>query len=156
MLKSPTTALGSGTTSGVGHGNKTAPEPSIDDTSDLRLDKHHHTAPYSNATEHGSGTTSGVGYGNKKAPDAGEVDTSGTRFGSHQHSKPYTGATQYGSGSTGGAGYGNKHTNAHSGGPPDSTTGKLMEKVGGMLHKEGMVEKGAVKREQAKESAAAN
>ncbi|KAK4575167.1 hypothetical protein LTR86_001019 [Recurvomyces mirabilis] len=156
MLKSHDTALGSGTTGGTGYGNKSNPEAEVD-SSDTRFDKHTNTDPYSGATEYGSGTTSGVGYGNKSAPDGSEVDTSDTRFGTN-HSEPYSGATKYGSGSTGGAGFGNKHTNANAGnsGPPDSTMGKLMEKAGGLLKNPGMAEKGAEKREQAKEAAVSN
>lgn len=35
----------------------------------------------------------------------------------------------------------------------DSTTGKLMEKAGNMLHEDGMAEKGRAKREEAREEA---
>ena len=41
------------------------------------------------------------------------------------------------------------HGGNHGGKPKDSTMGKLMEKAGGMLKNEKMVEKGEQKREQA-------
>ena len=58
---------GSGTAAGAGFGNKSNPDPNMDeyDNSDLRFDSHHDTAPYSGATKHGSGTTGGAGFGNK-------------------------------------------------------------------------------------------
>ena len=53
------------------------------------------------------------------------------------------GATKYGSGTTAGVGYGNKSIAASEGGKEDSLRGKMMEKVGGMLKNEKMVEKGS-------------
>ena len=83
-------------------------------------------------------------------------------------SDPYSGSTEYGSGTTGGAGYGDKSTSSSGGSgggqflmfhlinccllisfDEDSTSGKLMEKVGGMFHHKGLEEKGAEKRSQA-------
>jgi hypothetical protein len=61
---SDATEHGSGTTGGVGFGNKTAPSGDID-SSDTKFGSHLDTAPYSGATEHGSGSTGGAGFGNK-------------------------------------------------------------------------------------------
>jgi hypothetical protein len=52
-----------------------------------------------------------------------------------------------GSGSTGGAGFGNK-TGEMQGPSKDSTLGKVVEKVGGMLKNEKVVEKGRGMREE--------
>lgn len=68
------------------------------------------------------------------------------RFGSHSDTAPYSHATPLGSGSTGGAGYGNKTGSFE--GSKDSTMGKVMEKLGGMLHKDNLVEQGRAKREE--------
>lgn len=55
------TAYGSGTTSGPGHGNKTAPDPSALDQDGTRLDAAHKTSSYTGGTKYGSGTTAGPG-----------------------------------------------------------------------------------------------
>jgi len=89
-----------------------------------------------------------AGYGNKIAPST-EIPEHDTRFGSAQDTQAYSGATDYGSGITGGAGSGNKMSNSTSHDQKDSTTGKLMEKAGNMLHEDGMAEKGRAKREEA-------
>lgn len=54
-------SYGSGTTAGVGHGNKTAPDPEDLDHSSTRLDSAHKTESYSGGTQFGSGTTAGPG-----------------------------------------------------------------------------------------------
>lgn len=51
---------GSGTTGGVGFGNKTVQDGDVD-TSDTRLEIAHDTRTYSGGTELGSGTTAGAG-----------------------------------------------------------------------------------------------
>ena len=90
--------------------------------------------------------------------------TTGSGLG--RSSEPYSGSTEYGSGTTGGADYGNKHSKDSSSKDGkyrevwsccpdvltqflDSTSGKLMEKVGGMFHSDKMEQKGAEKRAQA-------
>lgn len=55
------TEYGSGTTAGVGHGNKTAPDPEELDHTSTRLDSAHRTEPYQGGTGYGSGTTAGPG-----------------------------------------------------------------------------------------------
>jgi hypothetical protein len=55
------TQHGSGTTGGVGHGNKTAPDGDDIDTSSTRLEIAHDTRTYSGGTDLGSGTTAGPG-----------------------------------------------------------------------------------------------
>lgn len=68
-------------------------------------------------------------------------------FDSHSSTAPYSGGhPDYGSGSTGGAGFGNKTGNMET---KDSKIGKVMEKVGGMMKSDGMVEKGHAKRVEA-------
>ncbi|QDS74712.1 hypothetical protein FKW77_000664 [Venturia effusa] len=137
--------------SGAGFGNKTAPQPSHDENDEsYRFGKHTDGGAYSNAHEkYGSGATGGAGFGNKSNPDQDMelYDNKDLRFGSHESTAPYSGGhPDYGSGSTGGAGFGNKTGNMATG---DSSVGKLMEKVGGLVKNEGMVEKGHAKRVEA-------
>ena len=87
--------------------------------------------------------TAGAGFGNKTSDDPA-VDGDDTRFGIHAKTDSYSGGTHHGSGSTGGAGFGNKTSEM---GKEDSMVGKVMEKIGGMMNNEQMVEKGRAKRE---------
>jgi uncharacterized protein YjbJ (UPF0337 family) len=87
--------------------------------------------------------------GNKSDLSSAPTANDEFRFDLHKDTSPYSGANQSraGSGSTGGAGYGNKTGEfGHSG---DSTMGKVMEKAGHMMHNEGLVAKGAAKRQEA-------
>jgi hypothetical protein len=95
------------------------------------------------------GATGGAGFGNKSNPDPNmeEYDNTDLRFDSHRSTAPYSGGSALGSGSTGGAGFGNK-TGSMNGESHDSTIGKVMEKVGGVVKSEGLVEKGRAKREK--------
>ena len=107
------TEYGSGTTGGVGFGNKTTADPEHTSNDEFRFDKHHVSEPYAGhgESQYGSGATAGVGHGNKTAAagdDGGEYDNSDLRFGSHQETAPYSGHTEHGSGTTAGVGYGNK------------------------------------------------
>lgn len=136
----------------AGYGNRTNIEPNLSNLTDShnstrlgREDSH----PYTGATdrEYGSGATHGAGFGNKSAaiPSPSEMDSNETRFGTHENTDPYSGAREHKSGSVGGAGWGNKtgaYKESH-----DSTTGKLMEKVGHVMHNENLAEKGRAKRE---------
>ncbi|KAF1983098.1 hypothetical protein K402DRAFT_424106 [Aulographum hederae CBS 113979] len=140
---------GSGTVGGAGFGNKSAPDSAdlSEQHSNTRFGTHHTADPYSGGHEtYGSGATGGAGFGNKSAPDAGDLteEISNTKFAeAGKNDKPYSGHMAHGSGSTGGAGFGNKTSDGFGG---DSVTGKMMEKVGGMMKNEGMVEKGHQKR----------
>ena len=60
---SNSTSYGSGTTGGPGHGNKTVPDPDVDDgdAEMTRFGSAGSTAAYSGGTEYGSGTTAGPG-----------------------------------------------------------------------------------------------
>nr|POE66209.1 hypothetical protein CFP56_54471 [Quercus suber] len=58
------TQHGSGTTAGVGFGNKTSSDGDVD-TSDTRLGSSGHTGAYTSGTQYGSGSTGGAGFGNK-------------------------------------------------------------------------------------------
>lgn len=95
---------------------------------------------------YGSGATGGAGFGNKSAPDPENLhDNSEFRFGSNRNTEPYSGqAGWHGSGSTGGAGYGNK--TGSFGGSNDSGIGKVMQKVGHLLHNKNPEEKAHEKR----------
>jgi len=148
--------LGSGATSGAGFGNKSSSDrDAFDDSSNTRFGSGNDTGAYSGSTDFGSGATGGAGYGNKSSSGRDEFgDSSNTRFGSSGDTGAYSGSNEYGSGTTGGAGYGNKSsdygTNDESSGKQgDSTAGKLMSKLGGMMNNEKMVEKGEAKREAA-------
>ncbi|KAF2834351.1 hypothetical protein M501DRAFT_593067 [Patellaria atrata CBS 101060] len=140
---------------GTGFGNRTSSEGDFsEEHANTRFGSATNKDSYSGATEYGSGTTAGVGYGNKKVPDSDEVDNSDTRFGSHTNTDPYSDSTGYGSGTTGGAGFGNKtgsfsRDESSQGGKNDSTMGKVMEKVGSMMHKDNIKDKGHEKREKA-------
>ncbi|KAE9963916.1 hypothetical protein EG328_010955 [Venturia inaequalis] len=117
--------------SGAGFGNKMANQPTHDE----------------NDETYRFGATGGAGFGNKSNPDPDVHDDKQLRFGSHESTAPYSGGhPDYGSGSTGGAGIGNKTGNMETG---DSAVGKMMEKVGGMVKHEGLVEKGHAKRVEA-------
>ncbi|CAD0086659.1 unnamed protein product [Aureobasidium vineae] len=146
---------GSGTSSGVGFGNKSSYDrDTFDDSSNTRFGSSTDTGAYSGSTDFGSGATGGAGYGNKATSGRDTFDdSSNTRFGSSTDTGAYSGSNEYGSGSTGGAGYGNKSseytTDESSGKQGDSTAGKLMSKLGGMMKNERMVEKGEAKREAA-------
>ncbi|KAL9116842.1 MAG: hypothetical protein Q9187_006627, partial [Circinaria calcarea] len=81
-------------------------------------------------SEYGSGNTSGGGLGTSD--------------------NTYSDNAKYGSGTTSGAGYGNKSDKAgDKSSKGDSTSGKLMEKVGSMFKNEKMKEQGHEKRAQA-------
>ncbi|KAI8942164.1 hypothetical protein NX059_000252 [Plenodomus lindquistii] len=134
----------------AGYGNRTAADYVADDYTDqhesTRLGLTSSNTPYANPHEkHGSGTTGGAGFGNKRSsfPSA-STDTESLPFKSSEDTGPYTNATPMGSGSTAGAGYGNKTGSFDA--SNDSTLGKVLEKVGHMVHNEGLVEKGRVKR----------
>ncbi|KAL5117622.1 hypothetical protein ACEQ8H_004515 [Pleosporales sp. CAS-2024a] len=155
----------------AGYGNRTAPDYVADDMdmtdqhSDTRLGLYHSSDPYSNAhPKYGSGATAGPGFGNKSdksssghgrrytSHDDQDKDEEGFRFAVHDEEEDtaaYRGASEAraGSGSTGGAGYGNKMTGGGFGLDRDSTVAKVMEKAGNLMHNEGLVTKGAAKRE---------
>ena len=139
----------------AGYGNRTAPDYIADNMTDqhtsTRLGLTDSHGAYSNAhPKYGSGATGGAGFGNKS--DSSSLPTSNDefRFDKHADTAPYSGAhdSRAGSGSTGGAGYGNK-TGEFGGSSGDSTLGKVMEKVGHVVHNEGLVAKGAAKRAEA-------
>ncbi|KAI4184807.1 MAG: hypothetical protein LQ346_006037, partial [Caloplaca aetnensis] len=98
------------------------------------------------------GATGGVGFGNKTSDSVPSDSTYGGNPEVGRNSDPYTGSREYGSGATGGAGFGNKHSHREDSEdkPSDSTSGKIMEKVGGMFGNKDMEQKGAEKREQAR------
>lgn len=109
---------GSGTAAGVGFGNKTNPETSLDDydNSEHRFGSHTNTDAYSGGHESfGSGATSGAGFGNKTTSnDTSEYDNSDLRTGSHSNTAPYSGGhPHHGSGTVGGAGFGNKTSDGY-------------------------------------------
>ncbi|KAF1939669.1 hypothetical protein EJ02DRAFT_513710 [Clathrospora elynae] len=136
----------------AGYGNRTAPDYVAEDMEDqhtsTRLGLHKSNTPYHNPHEkHGSGTTGGAGFGNKRSSSTPSTDNTEFRFGSHTDTAPYSNATPMGSGSTGGAGYGNK-TGEMEGPHKDSTLGKVMEKVGGMMNNGKIVDKGRGMREE--------
>ncbi|KAG9999306.1 hypothetical protein KCU78_g15979, partial [Aureobasidium melanogenum] len=149
--------LGSGATSGAGYGNKSSSDrDTFGDSSNTRFGSSDDTGAYSGSTDYGSGVTGGAGFGNKSSSGRDDFgDSSDTRLGSSGDTSAYSGSNQYGSGTTGGAGYGNKSSdytssdNQSSGKQGDSTAGKLMSKLGGMMNNEKMVEKGEAKREAA-------
>ncbi|KAF2852668.1 hypothetical protein T440DRAFT_466792 [Plenodomus tracheiphilus IPT5] len=135
----------------AGYGNRTASDYVANDYTDqhssTRLGLTSSNTPYSNPHEkHGSGTTGGAGFGNKRSsfPSTTSSSPESLAFKSSNDTGPYTNATPLGSGSTAGAGYGNKTGSFDE--SKDSTLGKVMEKVGHMVHNEGIVEKGRVKR----------
>ncbi|KAL9046318.1 MAG: hypothetical protein Q9206_007109 [Seirophora lacunosa] len=148
--------FGSGITGGAGSGNKLS--SGADESTGLPSDygtghsgdTTDRNEAYSGHREYGSGMTGGPGFGNKSSGHRESESSFGGNVDVARNSDPYTGHGEYGSGSTGGAGYGNKSSNRDSDdGPKDSTSGKIMEKVGGMLGNTKMQEKGSAKREQA-------
>ncbi|EON64425.1 hypothetical protein W97_03656 [Coniosporium apollinis CBS 100218] len=133
----------------AGFGNKTSVDPEFDGH-ETRFDKHHDSAPYGDATQYGSGATGGAGAGNKlSSVTSGDEDDSynntDLRTNTHHNTDPYSGHSGYGSGTTGGAGFGNKTQGEYS----DSRRGKIMEKLGGMMGKDDIAEKGHAKRTEA-------
>ncbi|KAF1357317.1 hypothetical protein EJ07DRAFT_181508 [Lizonia empirigonia] len=140
----------------AGYGNRTAP--------DYTAESHPHLSEQHSNTRFGSTSTSpptyGAGFGNKRVsltPSTSEeksVDEENLHFDTQEThgSAPYSNAHTYGSASTAGAGYGNKtgsFTNAAEGEKKDSTMGKVMQKVGGILHSLALTKKGQAKREDA-------
>ena len=128
--------------------------------------------PYSGGREYGSGAIGGAGFGNKSSSGSASDSAYGGNPEVGRNSDPYSGSNEYGSGATGGAGYGNKSSNRDNddnkkGGmfgaeisdigehvadivlKTDSTSGKMMEKLGGMFGNEKMKEQGRGKREDA-------
>lgn len=90
--------------------------------------------PYSGATGYGSGSTAGVGYGNKTA-EMGGGDSHDGELPSHTLSGPTRVQV---------------HDLIQYARPADSTSGRMMEKVGGIFGSQKMVEKGRAKREAAR------
>ncbi|KAL8748400.1 MAG: hypothetical protein Q9199_008207, partial [Rusavskia elegans] len=155
--RSGSARYGSAITHGAGSGNKltrgeqeTVGLPS-DYGSGHSGDTTDRNEPYSGHREYGSGATGGVGFGNKTSSGSVGDSAYGGNPDVGRNSDPYTGQNEYGSGSTGGAGYGNKSSNHHDGDSKkgDSTSGKMMEKLGGMFGNEKMKEQGREKREGA-------
>ncbi|KAL8825107.1 MAG: hypothetical protein Q9170_007928 [Blastenia crenularia] len=155
--RSGSSGFGSGTTGGAGSGNKYTSGAQDSGRLDADYGTGHsgdttdrHEA-YSGQSEYGSGSVGGAGFGNKSSGGT----TGDSSFGGNpdvaRNSDPYSGRNEYGSGSTGGAGFGNKSSKRDDDDSKgnDSTSGKLMEKVGGMFGNEKMKEKGMEKREQA-------
>lgn len=136
----------------AGYGNRTAADYVADDYTDqhssTRLGLTLSDTPYSNAHEkHGSGTTGGAGFGNKRSSFPATSSTlESVDFKSANETGPYSNATPMGSGSTAGAGYGNKTGSFE--GSKDSALGRVMERVGHVMHNEGIAEKGRVKRSE--------
>ncbi|KAJ4401914.1 hypothetical protein N0V91_007567 [Didymella pomorum] len=140
----------------AGYGNRTAP----DYTAESLTEEHSNTRL--GLTDSHSPPTYGAGFGNKTAPQPSidtispstshekSVDEEDTalRFNSQDRhgSAPYSNAHHYGSASTAGAGYGNKTGSFGDEEHKDSTLGKVMEKVGGIVHSPGLVKKGQAKR----------
>ncbi|KAL8783930.1 MAG: hypothetical protein Q9213_004260 [Squamulea squamosa] len=104
--------------------------------------------PYSGHREYGSGATGGAGFGNKGSSHSGGDYTYGGNPDTARSSDPYAESTEYGSGTTGGAGFGNKafRRDNKDNKTGDSTSGKIMEKMGGMFGNEKMKEQGREKR----------
>ncbi|KAL8966380.1 MAG: hypothetical protein Q9197_006020 [Variospora fuerteventurae] len=152
----PMATFGSGITGGAGSGNKltSGTYESTGLSSDYGTghsgDSTDRNEPYSGSREYGSGATGGAGFGNKSSGHRENEPTFDGNADLGRNSDAYNDHREYGSGSTGGAGYGNKSSNRDSDdGPGDSTSGKIMEKVGGMFGNTKMQEKGSAKREQA-------
>ncbi|KAI4230430.1 MAG: hypothetical protein L6R36_000059 [Xanthoria steineri] len=155
--RSTSAGYGSAITSGTGSGNKLTsgeqePEglPS-DYGTGYKGDTTDRNEPYSGGREYGSGATSGVGYGNKTSSGSSGDSPYGGNPDTGRNSDPYTGQNEYGSGTTAGVGYGNKSSSKDDGDSKkgDSTSGKMMEKLGGMIGNEKMKEQGREKREGA-------
>jgi hypothetical protein len=144
----------------AGYGNRTAPDYTADnltgDHSDTHLgltDSHNPQPP-----------TYGAGFGNKRASQptispsssthkSTDEEDSGFHFNTQDRhgSAPYSNAHTYGSASTAGAGYGNKTGSFSSEGDEpghkDSTLGKVMQRVGDVLHSPSLAKKGQAKRD---------
>lgn len=149
------TGYGSGTAAGAGYGNKSGGHKE-QELGDFQVSEGlgDSTKTYIGGHDtYGSGATGGAGFGNKSSSYGDNSREYRGSEGMGDHSKPYVGGHDtYGSGTTGGAGYGNKSSSFgddDSSSKKDSTTGKLMEKVGGLLKNENMERKGAEKRAQA-------
>ncbi|KAL8775878.1 MAG: hypothetical protein Q9194_003547 [Teloschistes cf. exilis] len=141
--------LGSGTSGGVGSGNKY--NSGVQEPSSLGEDygsgntsgeSTGRNEPYSGHNEYGSGSVGGAGFGNKSSGGTMGDSSFGGNDDVAGNSDPYTGHQEYGSGATGGAGFGNKSSSYDNG---DSTSGKLMEKMGGIFGSEKMADKGREK-----------
>ena len=169
--------LGSGTTGGPGFGNKYT--SGTQEAGELPHDygtgstggaSSGRMEPYTDHTEYGSGATGGAGFGNKSTGPTDSDYTYGGNPETGRNSDPYVGHGEYGSGATGGPGYGNKSAQGGSEkkgtgmlsdkyhkrrmtdalqNDTDSTSGKMMEKLGAMMGNEKMKEKGTMKREEA-------
>ncbi|KAL8750136.1 MAG: hypothetical protein Q9184_006532 [Pyrenodesmia sp. 2 TL-2023] len=157
--RSGSSAFGSGITSGAGSGNKITSGYQESGTLPADYGTGHQgdttdrNEPYSGGhDEYGSAATGGAGFGNKSSDSAPSDSSYDGNPDVARNSDPYTGSREYGSGFTGGAGYGNKHSNREDNEdrPSDSTSGKIMEKLGGVLGNKNMEQKGAEKREQAR------
>ncbi|KAJ4986407.1 hypothetical protein SVAN01_08099 [Stagonosporopsis vannaccii] len=155
----------------AGYGNRTAPDCTAsslaDEHSSTRLGlTDSHSPPFfpcrvphrSNNALAAQTPTYGAGLGNKHASQPSispstststdtEASAEPLRFNtqSTHGSAPYSNAHTYGSASTAGAGWGNK-TGSFSK-QPDSTLGKLMQKVGAAVHSPGLERKGRAKRD---------
>ncbi|KAL8698063.1 MAG: hypothetical protein Q9224_002024, partial [Gallowayella concinna] len=146
---------GYGITGGAGSGNKYT--SGVQESSGLASDygtghsgeTTDRNEPYSGHREHGSGATGGVGFGNKSSSHSADDTPYGGNPDIGRNSDPYTGQNEYGSGTTGGAGFGNKTSNRNDDKKNDSTSGKLMEKMGSMIGNERIKEQGRGKREHA-------
>ncbi|KAL8806953.1 MAG: hypothetical protein Q9200_004846 [Gallowayella weberi] len=153
--RSGSSGYGSATTGGTGSGNKytSGVQESPGLGSDYGTGHSGETTDrnerYSGHREHGSGVTGGAGFGNKSSSHSAGDTTYGGNPDVGRNSDPYTGHRDYGSGATGGAGFGNKTSNYNDDNKNDSTSGKLMEKMGGMFGNEKMKEQGREKRENA-------
>ncbi|KAL8682282.1 MAG: hypothetical protein Q9186_001651 [Xanthomendoza sp. 1 TL-2023] len=127
---------GYGITGGAGSGNKYT--SGVQESSGLASDygtghsgeTTDRNEPYSGHREHGSGATGGVGFGNKSSSHSADDTPYGGNPDIGRNSDPYTGQNEYGSGTTGGAGFGNKTSSRNDDKKNDSTSGKLMEKMG--------------------------
>ncbi|KAF1925733.1 uncharacterized protein M421DRAFT_7747 [Didymella exigua CBS 183.55] len=160
----------------AGYGNRTAHDP----TAESLAKEHSHTRL--NLTDSHSPPTYGAGFGNKRAASehasaetehastetehastetkhapvalhSDSNDDSAPRFdtqGRHG-SAPYSNAHTHGSASTAGAGWGNKTGSFAR--DEDSTLGRVMERVGGVVGSAGLVERGREKREARGEEA---
>ncbi|KAL9028015.1 MAG: hypothetical protein Q9196_003552 [Gyalolechia fulgens] len=151
---------GTGITGGAGSGNKYTSGAQ----ESARLDPDYGTGhsgettdrqePYTGHNEYGSGSVGGAGFGNKTSGGLAEDSSFSGNPDVARNSDAYSGNSSYGSGATGGAGFGNKSSNRRDDDDnekgQDSTSGKLMEKVGGMFGNDKMKEKGMEKRERAR------
>ncbi|KAF2624713.1 hypothetical protein BU25DRAFT_460886 [Macroventuria anomochaeta] len=145
----------------AGYGNRTAPHYTADSLTD------EHSSTRLGLIDSHNAPTYGAGLGNKRAsqptisPSSSNEKSVDTEDGVEESfhfntqdthgSAPYSNAHTYGSASTAGAGYGNKTGSFSSagdgGGHKDSTMGRVMQKIGGVVHSEKIGEKGRVKRE---------